>query len=256
MAVPSMTGELSTSAKRIIADVIEEKTGKRPDMSSLKPEVTLEGVTPKITLNGLSPSDIGGLDPEEVITETTMRMGGYAGRVLSLVAYADQTQDLLSFEADVLDAWMSGLKVDAGQVSGAGDDLGDLKVETGAKPAAAPKIDGEKEARKHSAGGLRLAAGCDVGKKPEAPVADAKASKPEKVAQKGAPKGKAASASSASNKTASTKPAASGSSSSMSQAPNASGPVAPAAHVSDPGDKKAGQGCDLVVTNGQGSTCL
>lgn len=252
MAIPSMTTDLQSSAKRIIADVIEEKTGKRPDMSSLKPEVTLDGLTPKITLNGLSPSDIGGLDPEEVLSETTLRLTGYAGRMLSLVAYADATQDQLSFEADVLDAWIGGFKLDAAKVQGAGDDLGDLKIETGA-PAKAKEAasDPSKDTKaRHSAGGLRMANTCAVGEKP-APVAEAKESKkPEKVAEKRTPKAK----SGASSRPTTTASTTSATSSSMMSG----GPTSNASHVTEKAaDKKPdGQGCDLVVTNGQGSTCL
>ncbi len=261
LAVPSLTQDIQSSAKRILADVIEEKTGTRPDLSSLKPEVTLDGMTPKLTIAGLSPSDIGGLNPGDVISETTTRLGNYTVRVMTLIAFADGTQTQLSFEADVLDAWIDGFKLDASKLEGAGDELGDLKIETGTVKAKSTKDakDPKLAQREHSAGGVRAAA-CGIGEKAKPTQAEATNDTSDKVADKGKGKGQKPKAGAAAKPTSS-KPAQDGPTKTAVQTTPQKPASGPTQSVSQTSEKPApnmstGQKCDLVVTNGQGTTCL
>jgi hypothetical protein len=121
----------------------------------------------KLSLNGVPLDKLGGLSIGDLTTEVTKRLGGYAERVLMLVSYASETQDLLGFESDVLDAWLGGYGVDAGKVEGATnlDALAVLSaapMPPGAKPAATPKA----PSGPRSPGGLALAScGKKAGKK-------------------------------------------------------------------------------------------
>lgn len=169
MAVTSLPDDVQTSAKRVVADVIEEHTGKRPDMTTLKPEVTLDGTNVGLKLNGLSPSDLADLSPDEVVEETTLRLGGYVVRVLTLIAFVSETQEKLAFQADVLDAWIEGFQLDPTKVEGAGDDLADLNVETTGAGKSPKSAEAAAPSRaKHTPGGLRSVT-CDAAPEPAAP---------------------------------------------------------------------------------------
>ncbi len=278
MAMTGLPSDLQSTAKRVLADVIEEQTGKRPNLSSFNPEVKLEGTDVKLSVAGLSATDIAGMSPDEVIETTAERMVGYVGRVVTLIAYADQTQKTLSFQGDVLDAWMEGLKVDPSSVPDAGDDISDLAVKTTA--AAAAKTADAKPAAEalltlgaFSPGGLRSSV-CKVEKKGEAPVEVAETekkdeTKPTKAAKSSASKtasttavastkvapGKTQDAAAALLKAAATKTTAApgptvaaSATTTKSDAPPAKMPSG--SKVSDPSQ------CDIVVTNAEGIFCM
>lgn len=137
LAMPNMPQEMQTSAKRIAADVVEDKTGHRPTFDGFKPDVKLEGGSVQLSLNGIPVDKLGGLKPPELVLETTERMKNYVKRILTLLADVDETQNLLTLEIEVLDALVDGMKLDAESVKGAGDDLAEIKVETAAAPGAA-----------------------------------------------------------------------------------------------------------------------
>lgn len=253
MALPGLTGELEPTAKRVVADVIEEKVGKRPDMTSLKPEVKLEGGDVKLTLNGLTPSELASLSPDELIEESTMRIGGYVGRVMVLLAYADQTQRILDFQEKVLDAWLEGMKVDQATFQGAGEDLAELNVETGppgAQQAKKVEIDRAKLG-KFMPGGVRTS-GCSrkvkarpVEEPTEVAEADAAKDKPSKD-KPSKDKPKPAATAQKDQKPQPAKPA------------SKPGPTMPAktdAPSSPPATPDPGR-CDIVVTTAEGSTCM
>ena len=129
LAMPGMPQELKTQAKRIVADVIEDRTGHRPSLEKFDPDIKLEGGGVKITLNGLPPDALASLKPEAIIVDVTTRAKDYAVRVLTLAAYIAETQELLDLETEVIKNTMEGLTIEEGKVTGAGDDLGELKVE-------------------------------------------------------------------------------------------------------------------------------
>jgi hypothetical protein len=128
LAMPGMPQELKTQAKRIVADVIEDRTGHRPSLDKFDPDIKLEGGTVKVTLNGLPPDALMSLKPEQIIVDVTTRAKDYALKVILLTPYVAETQVLLDLEADVIKNTMDGLSVDETKVQ-AGDDLGELKVE-------------------------------------------------------------------------------------------------------------------------------
>jgi hypothetical protein len=265
MALPNLHNELEGSAKRVVADVIEEKTGKRPDMSGLKPEVKMENGDVKVSLNGLSPSDLLSLSPDEVIEETSLRLVGYVGRVTLLIAYADETQRALDFQASVLDAWMEGMKVDASSFPGTGDNLAELKVESApggkAKNAKETKIDVSKLGR-FMPGGVRTS-GCSrkvKSKEPEEETEvaevveepkekDAKGGKPAKTAQKDKPKEKQKDKPKEKDKPKATAAASSGQKPPASSSKPSGEQPAP---ISSPDPAR----CDIVVTTAEGSKCM
>jgi hypothetical protein len=137
LAMPGMPNELKTQAKRIVADVVEDKTGHRPTLEKFDPDIKLEGGGVKLTLNGLPPEAIGGLKPDALLGEVTKRAKDYATRVLTLAAFIAETQELLELEEQVIKNAMDGLEVDEKKVDGAGEDLSELKVELDAAAAAA-----------------------------------------------------------------------------------------------------------------------
>lgn len=65
LAMPGMPQELKTQAKRIVADVVEERTGHRPTLEKFEPDIKLDGGV-KLTLNGLPPEALVGIKPDQL----------------------------------------------------------------------------------------------------------------------------------------------------------------------------------------------
>lgn len=111
---PLAATTLLDSAKQMVsvyvADVIEEKTGKRPSTQGLQPGVTLEGGKVQVTLNGLSQADMGALSMGELTSEVASRASKWVKRTAGLYGTIAATKEILSFEDDVLDALLSGFK--------------------------------------------------------------------------------------------------------------------------------------------------
>ncbi len=110
MAVTTLLDSAKQMAKIYVADVIEEKTGKRPSTQSLQPGVTMEGGNVEVTLNGLTKSDLGQLSIGDVTKEVASRTGAWAKRALGLLGTISATKEVLSFEEDVLTAILDGWK--------------------------------------------------------------------------------------------------------------------------------------------------
>ena len=120
-----------------VADVIEEKTGKRPSMAGFQPGVTTSGGKVAITLNGLSASDMGKLPMGELTTEVALRTTRWVGRAAGLLGTISATKDLLTFEDDVLAALVDGFKA-GGWTPPAATTIPEAPV-AGAAPAATPR---------------------------------------------------------------------------------------------------------------------
>lgn len=108
MAASSLLDSAQTMAKVYVADVIEEKTGKRPSTQGLQPGVTLEGGKVGVTLNGLSQSDMGKLNMGELTTEVASRTTKWVGRAMGLLGTIAATKEILELEDDVLGALIDG----------------------------------------------------------------------------------------------------------------------------------------------------
>jgi hypothetical protein len=100
--------------------------------------VKLEGIDVKLTLNGIPADKLGSLTPDEIVSETTKRLSQYAKRVMSLPVYVGETEEKLSFEAKLLEAWSDGMKVTPNAKSGV--EVGDLSIESGPAKADAKKV--------------------------------------------------------------------------------------------------------------------
>jgi hypothetical protein len=92
----------------LVADIVEERTGKRPVMNGLQPGVSLDGGKVQITLNGLSQSDLGQLSVADVTSETANRTQKWVTHALGLLGSVSSTKEILSFEDDVLGALLDG----------------------------------------------------------------------------------------------------------------------------------------------------
>jgi hypothetical protein len=158
MAMAGMPQELKTVAKRILADVIEAKTGHRPNLDNFEPDAKLEGGSLKLTLNGMPPEALAHLKPDAILLDVTNRAKDYVLKVLTLTPTVAETQEMLDLEGETIKALMAGLSVEEGKaVEGAGDDLAEVKVEiddaaavaaaNGSKGAVTAK--GSKAARRH-----------------------------------------------------------------------------------------------------------
>lgn len=110
MAVTSVLDSAQQMAKVYVADVIEEKTGKRPSMQNVQPGVTMEGGKVAVTLNGLSPSDMGKINIADLTTEVASRTTNWVKRATVLMGTISTTKDVLTLEDDVLGALIDGFK--------------------------------------------------------------------------------------------------------------------------------------------------
>ena len=110
MAATTLLDSAKQMAKIYVADVIEEKTGKRPSTQTLQPGVTMEGGKVQVTLNGLSSSDLGSLSIGDVTSEVASRTTTWAKRALGLLGTISATKEVLGFEDDVLGALIDGFK--------------------------------------------------------------------------------------------------------------------------------------------------
>lgn len=110
MAASSILDSAQQMAKVYVADVIEEKTGKRPSTQSLQPGITMEGGKVAVTLNGLSASDMGKLDMGDLTKEVASRTTKWVTRAMSLMGTISTTKGVLDLEDDVLGALIDGFK--------------------------------------------------------------------------------------------------------------------------------------------------
>ena len=135
MAATSLLDSAKQMASVYTADVVEEKTGKRPNTAGLQPGVTMEGGKVAITLNGLSQADLGKTTLGDVTSEVAARTTKWVGRALGLLGTISATSDTLSFEKDVLDTLIDGF-TSGGWKAPAAATIPDAPV-AGAAPAAA-----------------------------------------------------------------------------------------------------------------------
>lgn len=108
MAATSLLDSAQQMAKIYVADVIEEKTGKRPSTQGIQPGVTLDGGKVGVTLNGLSQSDMGKIDAGELTSEVAARTTKWVKHAMGLLGTIASTKEVLELEDDVLGALIDG----------------------------------------------------------------------------------------------------------------------------------------------------
>jgi hypothetical protein len=110
VAIPTMLDSTKAMVPVFLGDVVQEKTGKRPTLGGLQPGVTLEGGNVQITLNGLTQSELGSLSLGDVTSQTISRTQKWVGHALGLLGTIGWTKETLSFEGDLIDALLDGMK--------------------------------------------------------------------------------------------------------------------------------------------------
>ena len=138
MAATSLLDSAKQMASVYVGDVVEEKTGKRPNTAGIQPGVTLDGGKVAITLNGLSQADMGKTTIGEVTSEVAARTTKWVGHALSLLGTISSTKEMLSFEDDVLGALVDGFS-SSGWKAPAAATIPDAPVAGAAPAAATPK---------------------------------------------------------------------------------------------------------------------
>lgn len=137
LALPTLKDSAMQMVGVYVADVIEEKTGTRPDLASLQPGVTLENGDVKVTLNGLTPAQMGKLDIGALTKEVASRTTKWVKHAVLLMGTISASAAILGFEDDVLGALVDGFAAAGWKAPPPPQ----LKEPTPAKPgqSAAPK---------------------------------------------------------------------------------------------------------------------
>jgi len=138
MAATSLLDSAKQMASVYVADVVEEKTGKRPNTAGLQPGVTMEGGKVAITLNGLSQADLGKTTIGDVTSEVAARTTKWVGHALGLLGTISATSDTLGFEKDVLDGLIDGFSANGWKAPAAAV-IPDSPVAGAPGAASAPK---------------------------------------------------------------------------------------------------------------------
>jgi hypothetical protein len=108
MALPGIQTDIQVVVPNVVADILEEQTGKRPSLGGFKPDIGLDGTKVSLKLNGLSDEDLGKVEVDELLTQTVSRTTDWVGDTLALLGTTSMTADALSFQADTLDAIKDG----------------------------------------------------------------------------------------------------------------------------------------------------
>jgi len=109
LAVPSMMTSVNAVVPGIVADIVEEQTGTRPDATKLTPHVVETGPDVSVSIGGLGPKDLGSLQMDSLTRETMSRTASWVTHATTLLATIDSTKDALSFETDTLTQIMAGI---------------------------------------------------------------------------------------------------------------------------------------------------
>lgn len=110
LAIPEVHEDIERVVPVIVADILEEQTGKRPNVKRLKPKVDFDGIDVKLELNGLNKKDLGKVKMGDLVNESASRTAKWAGEATSLLGKTSSTADRLAFQADILDAIQDGFK--------------------------------------------------------------------------------------------------------------------------------------------------
>jgi hypothetical protein len=100
LVIKGLPDALKKVAPNIAMDVVEERTGTRPNLQNVKVSVSVSGGSPTITLDGLG--NVGGLKPEDITSETVKRSIAWFKHALTLLGTISTTKDKLTFERQTL----------------------------------------------------------------------------------------------------------------------------------------------------------
>jgi hypothetical protein len=109
LAVPSMMSSVEAVVPGIVADIVEERAGKRPDSHKLTAHVALSGTDVSVSIVGLGPTDLGSLSMDTLTRETMLRTASWVTHATTLLATVDSTKGAIAFERDALTQIMEGL---------------------------------------------------------------------------------------------------------------------------------------------------
>ncbi len=108
LALSSILDSVRDVVPLLVADIVEEQTGKRPVMNGFKPDVKVDGTDVKLTLNDLSQDDLGKVSLGDLTKEAISRTTKWVLHAVTLIGAVSSTKDTLSFEQDTLDALLDG----------------------------------------------------------------------------------------------------------------------------------------------------
>lgn len=127
LAAAELSNDIQEVPKGYVADIIEEQTGYRPDLSGFQPNVGFKDGRLQLGLNGIPLKAIGNIDPVALTEEAAKRSERYIEFVLLFTAYIAETEEQLEFEQGMFEAWADGL---GSEPSGASKpvDISNLRV--------------------------------------------------------------------------------------------------------------------------------
>jgi len=106
----SLVSSLRGVVPVIVADIIEEKTGTRPDVTRLTSEIALSATEVSLTLAGLSPTDLGDLELDELTRETIARANKWVTHAATLLSSVASTRDAIAFQTEALGGILAGMR--------------------------------------------------------------------------------------------------------------------------------------------------
>ena len=109
LAIQSLPQSVEEVVPILVADILEERMGRRPKLDNLKPQVSLNGTDVSVTLAGLSPSDLGALSMTDLTKEVVVRSGKWVVHAVTLLGTVSSTKDRLVFQESVLNELLGGL---------------------------------------------------------------------------------------------------------------------------------------------------
>jgi hypothetical protein len=117
LAVPSTATSVKTVVPSLVADIVEEKTGKRPALDGLTPEVAVQGTQAVVTLGGVTDKDLAPLSVDAVTKEASARASKWLEHAATLPSAVSAHGDALAFQTEVLTDIMGNLVTDPAAAS-------------------------------------------------------------------------------------------------------------------------------------------
>jgi hypothetical protein len=165
LATPTVLSSLKAVVPVIVADIVEEQTGKRPTLKKLSPDVGLDGGKVTLTLNGLEPGDIGKIKMGDLVTESLKRSTKWVTHTTTLLVSIGSTNDALKFQSELVGALIDGFAAGgwtatlAAKIPGDDDGSSGTGVASAANAAGTKVTDATKTATKSATKDVKAATG-------------------------------------------------------------------------------------------------